>query len=111
MSAGPIPSPSATPRDRVSAARATPMWRKAIPYLGTVAIFALIFWRIPIRKVEQALSQVPVLEFRGRVYAVLAVLLRNRFGLPYLGRAALQRADALLGYSADSREHVRARVD
>jgi hypothetical protein len=63
MSAGPIPSPSATPRDEVPAARATPVWRKAIPYLGTVAIFALIFWRIPIRKVEQALSQVPILDF------------------------------------------------
>jgi Lysylphosphatidylglycerol synthase TM region len=41
----------------------TPLWRKAIPYLGTIAIFALIFWRISIRKVEQALSQVPILDF------------------------------------------------
>ena len=49
--------------DEMPAARATPLWRKLIPYLGTIAIFALIFWRIPIRKVEQALSQVPVLEF------------------------------------------------
>ena len=60
MSAGPI-------RDRqpgeIPAARATPLWRKALPYLGTLAIFALIFWRIPIRKVEQALSQVPILDF------------------------------------------------
>jgi len=63
MSAGPIPESSDAPRDETPAARATPVWRKAIPYLGTVAIFALIFWRIPIRKVEQALSQVPVLEF------------------------------------------------
>ena len=63
MSAGPIPGSSDAPRDEVPAPRATPLWRKAIPYLGTVAIFALIFWRIPIRKVEQALSQVPVLEF------------------------------------------------
>ena len=63
MSAGPIPDSSAAPRENVPAARATPLWRKALPYLGTVAIFALIFWRIPIRKVEQALSQVPILDF------------------------------------------------
>ena len=41
----------------------TPLWRRAIPYVGTVAIFALIFWRIPIAKVAAALSQAPVLEF------------------------------------------------
>ncbi|MGC2304481.1 hypothetical protein, partial [Candidatus Binatus sp.] len=63
MSAGPTPDATATSRDDVLAARATPAWRKALPYLGTVAIFALIFWRIPIRKVEQALSQVPILDF------------------------------------------------
>jgi hypothetical protein len=62
MSARPIPDSSAARHD-VPAARATPLWRKALPYLGTVAIFALIFWRIPIRKVEQALSQVPILDF------------------------------------------------
>jgi Lysylphosphatidylglycerol synthase TM region len=39
--------------------------RKALPYLGTVAIFALIFWRIPIAKVGAALRQAPVLEFLG----------------------------------------------
>ena len=65
MSAGSIPSSSDAPRDELPAARATPLWRKAIPYLGTLAIFALIFWRIPIRKVEQALSQVPILDFIG----------------------------------------------
>src|SRR5580700_12089254 len=67
MSAGPIPESGATPRENVPAASATstPLWRKAIPYLGTLAIFALIFWRIPIRKVEQALSQVPILDFIG----------------------------------------------
>jgi hypothetical protein len=62
MSAGPIHDTSAS-HENVPAARATPVWRKAIPYLGTLAIFALIFWRIPIRKVEQALSQVPILDF------------------------------------------------
>src|SRR5271154_5827571 len=63
MSAGSVPSSSDAPRDEIPPARATPLWRKAIPYLGTLAIFALIFWRIPIRKVEQALSQVPILDF------------------------------------------------
>jgi hypothetical protein len=63
MNAGPAPDSSAAARDEIPAARATPLWRKAIPYLGTLAIFALIFWRIPIRKVEQALSQVPILDF------------------------------------------------
>ena len=63
MSAGPI-TDSSTSRENLPAAGATtPLWRKAIPYLGTLAIFALIFWRIPIRKVEQALSQVPILDF------------------------------------------------
>jgi len=63
MSVGPLPNSTDAPRAEVPADRSTPLWRKAIPYLGTVAIFALIFWRIPIRKVEQALSQVPILEF------------------------------------------------
>jgi hypothetical protein len=63
MSAEPIPDPGATVRDETPAARATPLWRKALPYIGTLAIFALIFWRIPIPKVEQALSQVPILDF------------------------------------------------
>jgi hypothetical protein len=62
MSAGASSNPSDTPRE-IPAVRATPLWRKSLPYLGTVAIFALIFWRIPIRKVEQALSQVPILDF------------------------------------------------
>jgi hypothetical protein len=42
-----------------------PLGRKALPYLGTVAIFALIFWRVPIAKVATALRQAPVLEFLG----------------------------------------------
>ena len=63
MSAGTSPGSTAAASDNVPAARATPLWRKALPYIGTVAIFALIFWRIPIRKVEQALSQVPILNF------------------------------------------------
>ena len=46
-------------------ARATPIWQKALPYLGTLAIFALIFWRIPMAKVGEALRQAPVLKFVG----------------------------------------------
>ncbi|MGO9603754.1 MAG: lysylphosphatidylglycerol synthase domain-containing protein [Candidatus Binataceae bacterium] len=42
---------------------ATPVWRRAIPYVGTLAIFALIFWRIPLGKVADALRDVPVGEF------------------------------------------------
>jgi hypothetical protein len=63
MTAEMMPESTAEARDGMPAARATPLWRKLIPYLGTVAIFALIFWRIPIRRVEEALSHVPVLEF------------------------------------------------
>jgi Lysylphosphatidylglycerol synthase TM region len=63
MSAGSVPDATDAARSEIQPTRTTPIWRKAIPYLGTLAIFALIFWRIPIRKVEQALSQVPVLDF------------------------------------------------
>ena len=47
----------------VPPARRTPIWKKTLPYVGTVAIFALIFWRIPMAKVGEALKQAPVLEF------------------------------------------------
>jgi len=43
----------------------SPRWRKALPYFGTLLIFALIFWRIPIAKVGAALGQAPVLKFFG----------------------------------------------
>jgi len=46
-----------------AAARGAPRWRKAIPYLVTLAIFSLIFWRIPVAKVAEALRQVPVARF------------------------------------------------
>ena len=42
-----------------------PLWRRIIPYLGTLAIFALIFWRIPLGKVGEALRDVPVMRFVG----------------------------------------------
>jgi lysylphosphatidylglycerol synthase-like protein len=37
--------------------------RRTLPYLGTLLIFALIFWRVPIATVYSALAQVPVLNF------------------------------------------------
>jgi hypothetical protein len=40
-----------------------PLWRKAIPYAGTLAIFAVIFWKIPLANVARALERVPILEF------------------------------------------------
>jgi hypothetical protein len=40
-------------------------WRKALPYFGTLLIFALIFWRIPLGKVAGALEQAPALKFFG----------------------------------------------
>ncbi len=62
MSAGPAAAPGDTSRPAPSA-RSTPIWKKALPYVGTVAIFALIFWRIPMAKVGAALEQAPVLKF------------------------------------------------
>jgi hypothetical protein len=48
-------------------------WKKALPYCGTLLIFALIFWRIPIGKVAESLKQAPVLKFIGVIlpYSVL----------------------------------------
>src|SRR5260370_7777244 len=43
----------------------SPSWKNALPYFGTLLIFALIFWRIPIAKVGAALEQAPVLKFFG----------------------------------------------
>jgi Lysylphosphatidylglycerol synthase TM region len=40
-------------------------WKTALPYLGTVLIFALIFWRIPVGQVAAALEQASVLKFFG----------------------------------------------
>ncbi len=45
---------------------AAAIWRRAIPYAGTLAIFALIFWRIPVAKVAAALEDVPA----GRFVAI-----------------------------------------
>ncbi len=62
MSTGPATAPSPSPQPAQST-RTTPIWKKALPYLGTIAIFALIFWRIPMAKVGEALKQAPVLKF------------------------------------------------
>lgn len=62
MSGGPATASSHSPQPPQSK-RATPIWKKALPYAGTVAIFALIFWRIPMAKVGEALKQAPVLKF------------------------------------------------
>ena len=62
MSAEPATAADRTP-DTAQPARKTPIWKKALPYVGTVAIFALIFSRIPMAKVGEALRQAPVLEF------------------------------------------------
>jgi hypothetical protein len=46
-------------------ARVTPLWKKALPYLGTLLVFALILWHIPIAKVAQALARAPLIKFFG----------------------------------------------
>ncbi len=60
MSGGPATAASRPP---AQSARTAPIWKKALPYVGTVAIFALIFWRIPMTKVGEALKQAPIFEF------------------------------------------------
>ncbi len=45
--------------------RAAALWRRALPYFGTLLIFALIFWRIPLAAVGKALEQAPVMKFVG----------------------------------------------
>ena|GEM_PF-272328 len=50
---------------RAIAIRGVQSWRKALPYFGTLLIFALIFWRIPVGKVAAALEQAPALKFFG----------------------------------------------
>ena len=112
MTAEMMPASSAAARDEIPAARTTPLWRKLIPYLGTVAIFALIFWRIPVSQSRTGAVR------RCRCSNFLAVFLPYSLfycaidsALPHLGGAALQRADALSRHPADSRQHVRARAD
>jgi hypothetical protein len=42
---------------------ATSRWKRIIPYVVTLLIFALIFWRIPISRVGAALENVPIVKF------------------------------------------------
>ncbi|HXW83737.1 MAG TPA: hypothetical protein VEJ86_04995 [Candidatus Binataceae bacterium] len=62
MEAAPASSAGAAP---AGAAKGGSWVRRVLPYLGTIAIFALIFWRIPLAKVGGALRQVPIIEFLG----------------------------------------------
>jgi hypothetical protein len=44
----------------------TARWsRRALPYIGTLLIFALLFWLIPVAGVAAALEQAPVVKFFG----------------------------------------------
>ena len=75
MSSGEIAAKPAAPSSGAPPARsAVPIWRRAIPYLGTAIIFALIFWRIPVGKVVEALRRVPAFEFIG-IFLPFAVLI------------------------------------
>jgi hypothetical protein len=56
---------SGRPRVPDRGARSSRPWKRALPYLGTVLIFALIFWHIPVAKVAEALKRAPVLKFVG----------------------------------------------
>jgi Lysylphosphatidylglycerol synthase TM region len=40
-------------------------WKTALPYFGTLLIFALIFWRIPVGRVVAAFEQASALKFFG----------------------------------------------
>jgi hypothetical protein len=53
----------AAPAKQEESSRATPQWRRIAPYAGTLLIFAVIFWRIPIGKVGAALENVPIAKF------------------------------------------------
>jgi hypothetical protein len=54
---------SATTREELS--RAVSRWKKIVPYVVTLLIFGLIFWRIPMSKVGAALESVPIVKFFG----------------------------------------------
>jgi hypothetical protein len=54
---------SATTQEELS--RAVSRWKKIVPYIVTLLIFALIFWRIPMSRVGAALEDVPIVKFLG----------------------------------------------
>jgi hypothetical protein len=51
--------------DSARSLRTSAHWRKALPFAGTLIIFALVFWRIPAARLGAALEEVPVLKFFG----------------------------------------------
>lgn len=67
------PEARGAPPHDATPARATPGWRKALPYGGSAVIFALIFWRIPFAKVADSLRHVPVAKFVGVFLPFLAL--------------------------------------
>jgi hypothetical protein len=52
---------SAATQEQLSSA--TPRWKRIVPYIVTLLIFALIFWRIPMGRVGAALENVPIVKF------------------------------------------------
>jgi Lysylphosphatidylglycerol synthase TM region len=58
------PDQASEPKQKESSP-STPRWKKIAPYVGTLLIFTLIFWRIPITRVGAALENVPILKFFG----------------------------------------------
>ena len=111
MSAGTIPDSSDAPRDEVPAARATPLLAQGDSVSRHRRDLRADLLAHPDSQSRTGAVAGADTRFPGGVHAVLAVLLRDRFGVPDLGRAPLQRADALSRHPADSREHVRAGAD
>jgi hypothetical protein len=54
---------SAAKQEELSRATITARWKKIVPYVVTLLIFAMIFSRIPIGRVGAALKNVPIVEF------------------------------------------------
>jgi hypothetical protein len=54
-----------SPKPERPARVARALWKRALPYVGTLFIFALIFWRIPMAQVGEALEQAPLVKFFG----------------------------------------------
>jgi hypothetical protein len=52
----------AAPRQGESS-RAVPRWKRVAPYIVTLLIFTVIFWRIPVANVGAALEHVPIAKF------------------------------------------------
>lgn len=75
--------------------RRAPLWRRALPYLGSVLIFAIIFYEIPLGDVAKALEQVPVLKFVALFFPFCVLYwLVDSFCLTWVVR----RFNALMSY-------------